>query len=590
MRSKRRSIRGGALGLVLAVATLALLAAFVAASVSTANLQVANRLSSASVANSLAESVVSEAAAKLQADLGFHDDVTYAPGLNLPPGSIGRLTFNQDASMPYSTNNFLDNQSNGWKRSLPNHTAHLIGVGESGGVTRHVEVLLHQPQYPIALACDGPVQVTRSVILGFSPKDDNPWVPGSGFDVPDDEIKPGNLITNSAATNAVVLDKQTRISGDVQACGSLISNGAKIEGEVRAPWAQKAPLPKFDIPKFDPKNDPDTHYEDIPGTPISLTLLGNSRRQGNLTLSGDLNLDNAFIYVDGDLTIQGALRGTGAIIVSGKCRFKGSVGLESNEEIALLSGGGVEAIGESSARSIFKGLLYTTGPFRAEKLTILGGFIVDNGAPTEVVDCTIYSSGQQITTNFNRQVFAVIPRFSTPNELGAYPPKLFVSKDSRIPTGNWPQPGKVRTVRNVLDQSDPTWERSAWSKRDAAVIGVHWEKEQPKFTYYFWGLDPDSGVELEDVTNRVGAVYNEVSFDSAAKLIEYIKTENTSATAQGFLQGTVPNDALYKAYLQSVTKYLVDPDKDKTDFNFALDPNEFIVDGSDLRVLMHRSF
>lgn len=589
------SSRASAIGLVLAVATLALLAAFTAAGVAMMNLNVASRLSNAAIAQNLAESVVAEATAKLQVDLGFHEDIEIKDGLGLPLGSWGRLSFNKSAGIPYSSNNFLDNQPDGWKRTLPNHTTHLIGVGESGGVTRYSEVILYQPQYPIALACDGPVKLKNSAILAFTPTEERPWVAGSGYDVAEEEIKPGNLITNSDSATAVVLDKKSKISGDLQAVGKAQLNGARVEGEVRAPWGQRAPLPKFDIAKFDPEKNEDTYYEDLSETGMSLKLTGNSRYQGNLTLTGDLNLDNAFLFVNGDLNINGAFKGIGTIVVSGKCSFKGAVEIESNEQIALISGGGIEAIGESSKRSIFKGLLYTKGPFVATKITILGGFVVDNAAPAEIVDCEIFYSGQFITPKQKREAFAVVSRFVIPTE-EKLAQSLKINGDDPVPSATWQAPGTnfVRNVKNVLDQKDPNWARSQWSTTDPAVIRVRWVNNKPQYSYHWWGLDPGSGVELGDVGNTNGAVAGEYRCDSLEELVNWAYVNNNNANTEKHL-GFIPypghsGEVAYKAYLTTVGKYLTNPRFNIESTNYSLDPNEFIVDGEELRVLMHRTF
>ncbi len=589
MRNRAKRWRGSAMGVVLMVAAIALLAAFTAAGVSTMGLRVSTRLSNSAVAQSLAESVVSEAAARIQLNLGYHESIEIGSELGFPEGCVGRLTFERNSGGPYSTNNFLDDRSDGWNRTLPNHTAHLLGRGESGGVVRHVEVLLHLPEFPVALACDGPVLVTNSLITAFEPENDRLWVPGSGFDVDEEETKPGNLITNSESGDACVLDRRTKITGDLQARGGIRLNGATVEGEVRSPWGQEAPLPNFDPEKFDPKKSPNTYYEDLTDIPPSLSLIGTTRRQGPMLVTSSLNLDNAFLFVEGDLTVNGPLRGVGAVVVTGQCRFQGAVNVRSNEQIAVISGGGIEVVGESSERSIFQGLLYTKGPFIARKLTILGGFIVDDGAPTQIADCSIFYSGTHVSPHMKREVFAVIPRFAAPGE--AVPPVLFSDPETFFPTGNWPLPAKTRTVRNVLDQSDPQWARSRWSKTDPAVLSVEWVNDSPIYTYRYWGLNPDVYDNLDDASNPLGAVYNEVTFASAEEMAGWISTENTRPLVVGYLEdGSPPNRDAYRAYLLQVAEHLEKAVDDRGEFNFRLDPNEFISDGENVRVLLHRVF
>lgn len=577
------------MGVVLMVTAVALLAAFTAAAVSTMGLRVSSRVSNAAAAQSLAESVVAEAAARLQMDLGFQDSVELGPSQGLPEGSFARLSFDRASELPYSTNNFLDDNSQGWKRTLPSRTAHLIGQGESGGVVRHVEVLLHLPEFPVALACDGPVLVTNSLITAFEPEEGRAWVPGTGFSVEEDETRPGNLITNSVSGDACILDRKTKITGDLQARGGIRLNGATVEGEVRSPWGQDAPLPKFEIEKFDPKNSPNTYYEDLGAVIPSLTLIGTTRHEGDLNLTS-LKLDNGFLFVNGDLTVDGPVRGVGTLVVSGMCRFKGAVEVRSNEQVAVLSGGGIEAVGESSDRSIFQGLLYTKGPFIAKKLTIMGGFIVDEGSPTQIADSSIFYSQTHVSPHMKREVFAVVPRFVVPQNL-SNPPVLFSDPQTLFPTGNWPLPAKTRTVANVLDQDDPGWARSRWRPSDPAVLSVAWVDDKPIYTYTFWGLNNEVNDDIDDVSNPVGAVLNRQSFTSAEELARELAKQNTSASVKDNLKDAAPPDPVaYEAYLLQVAEHLKKSVDDRGESNFRIDPNEFISDGDDLRVMYRRVF
>jgi cytoskeletal protein CcmA (bactofilin family) len=578
------------MGVVLAVAALALLAAFTAAGVSTMNLRVSTRVSNAAVAESLAESAVQEALARLQGDLGFDGAVEIGAGLGLPPGSRGFLSFDRDSPEPFSSNNFLGDHPHGWQRTVPDQTAHLIGVGESGGVRRCVEVVVHLPEFPVSMACDGPVLVTNSFIGAFQPADDRPWNPGTGYSVDDDELGPGHLVSNSESPDACVLDDHTRITGDLQARGGVHLNGAVVEGEVRAPWGQRAPVPDFNLADFDPKSNPNIHYEELPEVLAGLSLVGNVRRQGNLTLSGDLRLDNAFLFVDGDLTVQGAFHGVGAVVVTGVAKFEGAVDVQSDEQIALLSGGGLQARGEDADRAVFKGLLYTKGPFEARKITIVGGFIVDDGATARIADSKIFFNSTTISPAMKREVYAVVPRFEVPATT-ARPPVLF-RDPTGFATGNWPITDPPRDVDNVLDKQDADWQRSAWAASDPAVVSVTWIDGQPLFHYRYWGLNPATGVELDDTSNRVGAFLNDQTFNSAEEMANSVAEENSNPDNAHYLEGrgSLPNRNAYKNYILKVAEHLTKAMDGQGGATFSMDPNEFITDAQQLRILYRRVF
>lgn len=584
-RRKRRF--GGALGLVLAVAALALLAAFTAATVATLNLRMASNVANTSIADGLAESVVQEAVANLQQDFAYHTDISIGPGLGLPDGSKGWLTFDKKSADPYSTNNFLGDDADGWKRTLPDKTIHLIGIGECGGVRRCVEAVVHAPEYPVTAACSGPVRVKNSLIAGFEPADDRDWEPGSGYSVEEDELKPGHLVTNSASSTSIVLDAGTKITGDVQSRGGVRLNGAKVEGEVRAPWGSDAPIPDFDIETFDPKSSEDIYYEELTAVPSTATLVGNVRYEGDLTMSGNLTLDNAYLYVKGNVTLNGELKGVGGLIATGAVKFKGAVDITSNDEIAVLTGGGLELTGTSASRNIFRGLLYTQGPFVGKKVTIVGGFVVDKGQPTDLQDTSVFYSGQYILPEMKQQTAAVVPRFYVPTasemsgDLKNNPQRAGWDK-GRFGYFMGGRPHVPRTVANVTDITNPHWSRSDWNQFDPAVVSVKWIGDQPVFRYEYWG-HADSSPNLD---NAVQAVFDPLSFND---LVDVVSNQNTASNVYSNLNGTPPNKAAYAAYLTEILNH-IQKTNPTTGSNLQFDINEFVNKGDRLRFLLYRKF
>ena len=58
----------------------------------------------------------------------------------------------------------------------------------------------------------------------------------------------------------------------------------------------------------------------------------------------------------------------------------------------------------------------------------------------------------------------------------------------------------------------------------------------------------------------------------------------------GNLNGPPPDKAQYKAYIISILNHLKQLNHPSGNYNFALDPNEFVGDDEELRVLLHRTF
>ena len=585
---KRRWSRGGALGLVLAVAALALLAAFTAANVATLNLRVSSTVANSSVAESLAESVVQQALANLQEDLGKNDPVSIdGKTMGLPDGSRGYLTFEKSSGLPYSTNNFLGDSADGWNRTLPESTAHLVGVGECGGVTRHVEVVAHLPEFPVVMGCDGPVVVENSFIGGFEPEDEREWVPGDGYSVEDDEVGPGHLVSNQS----IVLDRRSKVTGDTQSKSTIqLRQGSTVDGEVRQNWGKKAPLPKFDLEKFDPAKDEDIHYDKLRNPGSSLNLVGNVRRTGNLYLTGDMRLDNAFLFVEGDLTVQGDLRGQGAIVALGKVVFEGTTDIAGNEQLAVLARGGITVSGRDASRSVFKGLLYSEGPFKAEKITIVGGFVVEKGSPTSVVDSQVFFSGVNIVPPIRRETYAAIPRFTIPD--GTLTDNgLKEDPETGMPFVRWKPTASspIRNVSNVIDEDDPDWRISDWKLSDPAIIKVTWVNDEPRIIYQWWGSGPTLGT-----LPRAPLEYWTDPEEAAAYIAAENTGENFLTTGEcdvlGNLDGSPPNKEQYRLFVLSVINHLQKLNHPTGDYNFAIDPNEFVGDDEEIRILLHRSF
>lgn len=580
--------------MVLAVAAIALLAAFTAAATTTSNLGVSSRLTNLMIAEDLAESAIQQALAELQGDFLWREDITLDNLAGLPQGARARLSFDRDADIPFSTNNYEGLEPDGYERQLAPQTIQLLATGECAGVVRHVEVVVSLPEFPITMACDGPVTVSNSLIASLPSFDDMSYSTSAGFAVDQDALEPGDLVSNSSSSSALVLDADTRVTGDLQALGGVALNGAVVEGEVRSPWSLPAPIPEFVITEFDPAANENTHYEELSAGVISnpVSLVGNVRVPGALTIRNSLALDNAVLYVDGNLTVEGPLSGTGAIVVKENATVKGGARLDANEQIALLTGGGATLTGDDMTQNLFAGLVYSRGPFSASNITVLGGFIVDEGAATTIADSAVYFSGVYVAPKIKSQVFAVVRRFQAPDPTVLDGDDELKSDDSLgFPTGTFtgirvlPATGTTeRTPGNVLDKlRNPDWARSDWKIDDPAVFSILWQNDQPLYLYAYWGNSDD------------GPVYAHWQNTDKAALIDYVATENSnggySAVAENLEGGPVPSKASLVAYYNRVLTHLETfKPNDGEPFNLKISPNEFLDPGDRLRIKLRRLF
>lgn len=488
--------RGASLGLALTLIGLAMLAAFTLAATSSANLQVAQRVENNQVASELAESAVQRATAMLMTNNAWQGDISIAGPV---AGSTGTLTFRRDQPA-YSTNNVDGTHANGWPDSrvlpqtvVPAGRVHLVGVGRCRNAVKTVEAVVHMPNFTVSVAANGKVVLENSLVGSLKdPADlaslsDNPELLG-----------PGDLATNDRSATAVKLDQSSRVTGNVQSCGGVqVLNGSLVEGEVRAPW-KRSDIPDFDLHDYDPETTDALNFQTLsPGIATGQDLVGLVRCGGNVRVQGDLSLDNALFYVDGDLVVDGGVRGTGAVMVDGKTTIKGGVSLTSDDSIALLSQDDVTLIGDQPDRYQFHGLIYTRGNFDATNFTVVGSFIA-NGTGPGSGGIALHDS-QLYYTSVNARVPVFYPRQLVLQIAGVNPPEqhnLPLDDGNQIEYGNFPGsavpqqyniPWKTpaEAAAHVNGQPYQGWEDAdggPWHWYDTVVLEVR--KENDQFAYY----------------------------------------------------------------------------------------------------------
>lgn len=206
----------------------------------------------------------------------------------------------------------------------------------------------------------------------------------------------GAFLSSGDDPQAIRLNPEVKISGNVQAVGQIAVNGAQVEGDV-LPSAEAAPIIDmgFDRPVGgDPKGglyineyDPDKFsdgqslredFVDInngPDTYKASEIRVKIDTQGQtLYINNGLELSDALVWIDGDVVIRGGIHGTGAVMATGKITVVGPSSLDS-DTTALISGGGITLDGQGLGRSKFRGLVATLGDFTADSSEITGAYI-----------------------------------------------------------------------------------------------------------------------------------------------------------------------------------------------------------------------
>jgi hypothetical protein len=91
-------------------------------------------------------------------------------------------------------------------------------------------------------------------------------------------------------------------------------------------------------------------------------------------VSGPLKLEEAILYVNGDLRVDGQLSGKGALFVRGNVVVE-STSLGALDEVALIAGGSLRVSGSGQNRSKLVGLLVSCGDLSLSDVTVVGAVV-----------------------------------------------------------------------------------------------------------------------------------------------------------------------------------------------------------------------
>lgn len=376
---------GLSLGNVILVVTLLAVLAFAVAALSLQHLNFSNRIVNSHEALRAAESTIALALKELFVN-GHYGEIRQpwnSVEYRNPQGAVGQLSFYPpqaaEWSLDPSTNNLTgSNPVEGYDpaRPVPAAATQLVAVGRYRGVTRRLEAVLYLPPFPYAIASAGPLRSQGGLEVGAL---------GKGGEVTDlslihtEDLVGAHIVTNSRQDQALFLGADSLVIGDVRAQGGIVLDPkAVVRGEVRGN-SSAINLPKESVTGYDPQLLGKPNLQIIaPGQVKAPFYEGFVRSGGDLTVSEGLVLENSVLYVDGNLSVDGGVRGSGALFVTGNTHLTGYAELASDNSVALMSQGNVTL--ESSS---FQGMIYTEGDFRAHHIQLLGVFI-QNGPAHEV--------------------------------------------------------------------------------------------------------------------------------------------------------------------------------------------------------------
>lgn len=332
----------------------------------------------------LAEATVQTAVARL-----LKQNDTQLPDLtiNLPAyaGGEGRLSTDaslaQSLGIPNSANNLTGSigasaSARNGAVAVPPERACLVGVGRYRGQEVRLEVMLHVPEFPYVLGSSVPLQGDNLNVFAVASQAD---LANGVAGVPEDKKEPGHLVTNApdpTGLAALRLGGLTTIEGDAQSRGTITTEAnVQVKGE-RRPQAEPVPLPDINFATLDPiarteKTDITTGTLNNPPQ-----FEGFYRAGSSLTISGGLDLNGAVIYVDGSVTVDGGIRGKGALIATHDVTVRGPSQFTGDQQAGIVAGGNVQLQGVPNAE--FHGLIYTEGNLDVRNIQVAGSVVVNN--------------------------------------------------------------------------------------------------------------------------------------------------------------------------------------------------------------------
>ena len=289
---------------------------------------------------------------------------------------------------------------------VPPNSVLVVAVGEFRG-TRQVayQIVQGSPQ-PYSLASSGPLEVKGDTLVAGLESTLQAVSLGANPELED--LEEAGLVSNDDSLEAIKLDGNIQIVGDVEARGEIQTSPQVqiLNGEMKKLDSPKD-FPEIDFDAYDPLGNPADPSDDRPTlrerTEAVVTdaldnpLYGFQRFPGSVSFPDGLKLDGSAIYVDGDLTLDGPLEGTGALIVRGNVNLRGGAQLDADVMAAILCEGNLVVNGATGQPSTFQGLLYAEGDLELSNTRVVGTAIAAgsaSGVPSNLLvkDSTIIAT------------------------------------------------------------------------------------------------------------------------------------------------------------------------------------------------------
>ncbi len=293
---------------------------------------------------------------------------------------------------------------------VPPNSILVVAVGECRGRRQVAYQIYNGSPQPYSLGAEGSLEVKgETLVAGLESLEEAATLPSDPTQDPSSgtQHQDAGLVSNDGGADAVVLDGEIQIVGDVEAVGQ-IQKGAQvtIEGDEK-PNSSAQDFPKIDFDSWDPKGNPSDPSDDrvtlvertesVVNNAIQNPLYGFQRFSGDVHFPDGLKLDGSAIYVDGNVTFDGPVQGSGLIVARGNVTMNGGSDMKADVMAAVLAEGDLTVSGYSGQPSTFQGLLYSTGNLTLSNTRTIGTAISASdaqGVPGKLVveDSTVIAT------------------------------------------------------------------------------------------------------------------------------------------------------------------------------------------------------
>lgn len=580
-------LKGFSLAMVLMVGALAFTITGVLVGTSFFHLNFANRNQHEALARALAEAAVARTLERvvkatnrtdtfgLPGKVGWQQPVVVTPDW-APAGSSGTVVFSNvpygKQKLAFSTNNLPnDAPVQGFGNAIvPQRSLRLVGTGQCNGVRVCVEVYFHAPPFPYSIGSAGPVVSEGGLVVGSLGEGK---VASITEIPPTDDLLPGHLRSNAGKQEAIKLGPRTTVSGNVESAGGIkLDPETKVKGSSK-PYSGTNPLPRVEPTSYDPLNGPKPVQHDTlaSGELTAPTLDGVSRRQGDLTVVGDLQLNGGVLYVDGCLNVTGGIKGKGSVICTGNLTVDKASAFEAKNQVALLAEKDMVLKGTGTDRSTVQGMMFCKGNFVSSDLTLMGSLVKGGDADSTV---NVSNSRTVHVPEYTRLVLKPKPPPPAP-AVGQAPkadnkdnPLLMYNVGGMPPTGTtyfvglW---GAASNSAQFYNKDTDTYDASGY---DRSKVLVSLGTDGPGG----WGQVPGSLAATH--TGQWAPIGN---------------AANPEAIADGIAAQVRANVAAFNKQYQEY-KMWERGEGDYGSADFTFDVNEFLTLGDQMRQLLWRAF